>query len=755
MGFATSSNDNELAYERGEQSGCVVLSPPKTGRFTEGAQERLNQLCRLVIASHNTANIELISKAYWFAEEAHYGAKRLTGEPFITHPWNVALIVAELGMDEETIAAALLHDCVEDSGVSIEEIRQRFGVGIANLVDGVTKLKHLSFLPPREQQAENMRKMLLAMARDVRVVIIKLADRLHNLKTIDPLPSEKKLETAKETLQVFAPLAHRLGIWRLKWQLEDLAFRHIDPKAYSEISAKVQKTRAQRESFVESACRLLKQRLEEEGIKAEVQGRAKHLYSIYMKMQREGVDFEHIYDLYGLRVIVNTVSECYAALGVVHSLWRPIPGMVSDYISHPKANRYRSLHTKVIGPDGQPLEVQIRTWEMHIEAEYGIAAHWKYKEGRERDTELDKALRWIREQMLSLHSESHSPKEFLESVVADIFKDQVFVFTPKGDVIELPVGSTPVDFAYRIHTDIGHRCVGARVNGKLVPLDYQLNNGDIVEIITSKHSKGPSPHWLRFVRTSHAKNRIKRFLKMQAFEENVQRGRELLVQAAKRKGLTSEGMLSEEQLQSVAKAFQCESADQLLAAIGYGDISPEAVLLRLAPTQPQHKEVRAKRKHPPQGRMKLMITLKGGTEIEAPMRLSKCCRPIPGDAICGYITRGKGITVHRVDCSNLSYLRSSEPERVVELEWQLTAEGVFQTELLVEAIDRVGLLSDLAGIISELGINIASCNVETIPKFQLARVRFVIDVTGPEALHKVVEALRRHPDVTSIVRVTR
>jgi len=754
MEFTTSSNGDALTSERVEQSGCCVLSLSATGRFAEGAQERLNQLCQLVIASHNDANIELISKAYWFAEDAHYGATRLTGEAFITHPWNVALIVAELGMDEETIAAALLHDCVEDSGVSIEELRQKFGVSVASLVDGVTKLKHLSFLPPREQQAENMRKMLLAMAKDVRVVIIKLADRLHNLKTIEPLPSEKKLETAKETLQVFAPLAHRLGIWRLKWQLEDLAFRHIDPQAYSEISAKVQKTRAQRESFVESASRLLKQRLEEEGIKAEVQGRAKHLYSIYTKMQREGVDFEHIYDLYGLRVIVNTVSECYAALGVVHSLWRPIPGMVSDYISHPKANRYRSLHTKVIGPDGQPLEVQIRTWEMHIEAEYGIAAHWKYKEGRERDTELDKALRWIREQMLSLHSESHSPKEFLESVVADIFKDQVFVFTPKGDVIELPVGSTPVDFAYRIHTDIGHRCVGARVNGKLVPLDYQLNNGDIVEIITSKHSKGPSPHWLRFVRTSHAKNRIRRFLKMQAFEENVQRGRELLTQAAKRKGV-SEGMLSEEQLQSVAKIFQCESVDQLLAAIGYGDISPEAVLLRLTPTQPQHKEIRAKRKHLPQGRMKLMITLKDGAEIEAPIRLSKCCRAIPGDAICGYITRGKGIAVHRTCCRNLSYLRSSEPERVVELEWQLTAEGIFQTELLVEAIDRVGLLSDLAGIISELGINIASCNVETIPKFQLARVRFVIDVTGPEALHKVVEALRKHPDVTSIVRVTR
>lgn len=724
--------------------------------YADGANERLNELLRRIASSCHEVDVELVSKAYWFAENAHYGTKRLTGEPFIVHPWNVALIVADLGMDTETIAAALLHDCVEDTHITIDEIRQEFGDGIAKLVDGVTKLKHLSFASPRERQAENMRKVLLAMAKDVRVVIIKLADRLHNMRTLDPLPPEKRFETANETLQVFAPLAHRLGIWLLKWQLEDLALKHIDPQAYAEITSKLQKTRVQRERFVESARQMLKQRLEEEGIKAEVEGRAKHLYSIYTKMKREGVDFDHIYDLHGLRVIVNTIDECYSALSVVHKLWMPIQGMVSDYIWHQKPNRYRSLHTKVIGPDGQPLEVQIRTWEMHMEAEYGIAAHWKYKEGRQRDTDLDRALRWIREQMLALHSESRSPKEFLESVIADVFKDQVFVFTPKGDVIELPVGSTPVDFAYRIHTEIGNRCVGARVNGRYVPLDYELKNGDIVEIITSRRSKGPSPDWLKFVRTSHARNRIRRYLKERAFEENVQHGREMLIRAAEKRGIPPGLVTNEEHMKPVLSAFHCKSIEQLFAAIGYGDISPEAVLSKLHPIEQSVEAVKPRgHKLGRQGRMGICVALKGGEEIEVQVRLSKCCRPIPGDAIAGYITRGKGITVHRVDCRNLIQLEKDEPERVVELEWQLTGEGIFQSELIVEAIDRVGLLRDLAGVISELGVNIAHCNVETQPRLNLAKVHFVVDVTGPEMLHRVIEALRRHPDVTSVVRVMR
>lgn len=725
-------------------------------RYADGANERLNELLRRITSSCHEVDVELVSKAYWFAENAHYGAKRLTGEPFVVHPWNVALIVADLGMDTETIAAALLHDCVEDTRITIDEIKQEFGDGVAKLVDGVTKLKHLSFVSPKERQAENMRKVLLAMAKDVRVVIIKLADRLHNMRTLDPLPPEKRFETANETLLVFAPLAHRLGIWVLKWQLEDLALKHIDPQAYAEITSKLQKTRAQRERLVESAKQMLKQRLEKKGIKAEVEGRAKHLYSIYMKMRREGIDFEHIYDLHGLRVIVNTIDECYLALNVVHSLWMPIQGMMNDYIQNPKPNGYRSLHTKVIGPDGQLLEVQIRTWEMHMEAEYGIAAHWKYKEGRQRDTELDKALRRIREQMLALHSESRSPKEFLESVIADVFKDQIFVFTPKGDVIELPVGSTPVDFAYQIHTEIGNRCVGARVNGRHVPLDYELKNGDIVEIITSKRSKGPSPDWLKFVRTSHARNRIRRYLKERAFEENAQRGREMLIRAAEKRGMPPGLMTNEEHMKSVLSAFHCKSIEQLFAAVGYGDISPEAVLSKLHPPEQPAETIKPRRhKLGRQGRMGICVALKGGEEIEVQVRLSKCCRPIPGDAIAGYITRGKGITVHRVSCRNLIQLRENEPERIIELEWQLTGESLFQSELIVEAIDRVGLLRDLAGVISELGVNIAHCNVETQPRLNLAKVHFVVDVTGPEILHRVIEALRRHPDVTSVVRVMR
>jgi GTP pyrophosphokinase len=692
-----------------------------------------------------TADLELIEHAYHFADWAHSGQTRLSGEPYITHPWNVALIVADMGLDDPSIAAALLHDVVEDTEVEMATITQEFGKEVARLVEGVTKLRRLQFHTFRQEQVENLRKVLVAMAQDVRVILIKLADRLHNLRTLDPLPEEKRKATALETLQIYAPIAHRLGIWRIKWELEDLAFKHLDPVAYRELARKVEKKRSERVHLIEKAIQQLQRAFTETGLEATVQGRPKHLWSIYQKMQREGVDIDRIYDLIALRVIVNTEAECYLALGVVHKLWAPLPGMFTDYIAKPKPNGYQSLHTKVVGPDGEIMEVQIRTWEMHRNAEYGIAAHWRYKEvgdePQRKPDALDQALAWLRE-LMEMNRDIRDASEFTRSVIGDLFRDQVFVFTPKGDVIDLPKGSTPIDFAYRIHTEIGHRCIGAKVNGKLVPLDYQLQTGDVVEIITSKHPKGPSPDWLRFVKTSLARNRIKRYLKEQSYAENLQRGRELLAEALEKAGLSLGEVLESGKLDELAKAYQLQNANDLLAAIGWGSVSVQSVVNKLKPPAPKPRVTVV---NPTEA---VTLPARKGTLL---YRLAKCCTPVPNDPIVGYISRGRGIIVHRTDCRNIIRLQEAEPERIVALDWGFPLSEPVTARLRVVAYDRIGLLSDVSNAISSKGVSIISNR--SITKDGLAYFDLGIIVPDAKTLQSVIESIQRLTDVVQVTRI--
>jgi GTP pyrophosphokinase len=692
-----------------------------------------------------TADLELIEHAYHFADWAHSGQTRLSGEPYITHPWNVALIVADMGLDDPSIAAALLHDVVEDTEVEMATIVQEFGEEVARLVEGVTKLRRLQFHTFRQEQVENLRKVLVAMAQDVRVILIKLADRLHNLRTLDPLPEEKRKATALETLQIYAPIAHRLGIWRIKWELEDLAFKHLDPVAYRELARKVEKKRSERVHLIEKAIQQLQRALAEAGLEATVQGRPKHLWSIYQKMQREGVDIDRIYDLIALRVIVNTEAECYLALGVVHKLWAPLPGMFTDYIAKPTPTGYQSLHTKVVGPDGEIMEVQIRTWEMHRNAEYGIAAHWRYKEvgdePQRKPDALDQALAWLRE-LMEMNRDIRDASEFTRSVIGDLFRDQVFVFTPKGDVIDLPKGSTPIDFAYRIHTEIGHRCIGAKVNGKLVPLDYQLQTGDVVEIITSKHPKGPSPDWLRFVKTSLARNRIKRYLKEQSYAENLQRGRELLAEALEKAGLSLGEVLESGKLDELAKAYQLQNANDLLAAIGWGSVSVQSVVNKLKPPAPKPRVTVV---NPTEA---VTLPARKGTLL---YRLAKCCTPVPNDPIVGYISRGRGIIVHRTDCRNIIRLQEAEPERIVALDWGFPLSEPVTARLRVVAYDRIGLLSDVSNAISSKGVSIISNR--SITKDGLAYFDLGIIVPDAKTLQSVIESIQRLTDVVQVTRI--
>jgi guanosine-3',5'-bis(diphosphate) 3'-pyrophosphohydrolase len=692
-----------------------------------------------------TADLELIEHAYPFADWAHSGQTRLSGEPYITHPWNVALIVADMGLDDPSIAAALLHDVVEDTEVEMATIVQEFGEEVARLVEGVTKLRRLQFHTFRQEQVENLRKVLVAMAQDVRVILIKLADRLHNLRTLDPLPEEKRKATALETLQIYAPIAHRLGIWRIKWELEDLAFKHLDPVAYRELARKVEKKRSERVHLIEKAIQQLQRAFTEAVLEATVQGRPKHLWSIYQKMQREGVDIDRIYDLIALRVIVNTEAECYLALGVVHKLWAPLPGMFTDYIAKPKPNGYQSLHTKVVGPDGEIMEVQIRTWEMHRNAEYGIAAHWRYKEvgdePQRKPDALDQALAWLRE-LMEMNRDIRDASEFTRSVIGDLFRDQVFVFTPKGDVIDLPKGSTPIDFAYRIHTEIGHRCIGAKVNGKLVPLDYQLQTGDVVEIITSKHPKGPSPDWLRFVKTSLARNRIKRYLKEQSYAENLQRGRELLAEALEKAGLSLGEVLESGKLDELAEAYQLQNANDLLAAIGWGSVSVQSVVNKLKPPAPKPRVTVV---NPTEA---VTLPARKGTLL---YRLAKCCTPVPNDPIVGYISRGRGIIVHRTDCRNIIRLQEAEPERIVALDWGFPLSEPVTARLRVVAYDRIGLLSDVSNAISSKGVSIISNR--SITKDGLAYFDLGIIVPDAKTLQSVIESIQRLTDVVQVTRI--
>ncbi|MFP4200789.1 MAG: RelA/SpoT family protein, partial [Clostridia bacterium] len=644
-------------------------------------------------------SVERVREAYDYAARAHRGQIRESGVKYIEHPLCVAQILADLDMDADTLAAALLHDVVEDSEASVTDIREEFGEHVADLVDGVTKLTKLEARTRVEEQAENLRKMFVAMAKDIRVILIKLADRLHNMRTLEYLGEEKRRDIAQETVDIFAPIAYRLGMSRIQWELEDLALSHIDPGAYQELALKVPQARREREDFTNQLITQMREALAEVGIDAEIQGRAKHLYSIYGKMEKQGKEIDEIYDLVAIRVIVDNVKDCYAVLGTVHNQWKPIPGRFKDYIAMPKSNMYQSLHTTVVGPEGEPFEIQIRTWSMHRVAEYGIAAHWRYKGRGGADEDFEKKLTWLRE-ILEWQNEAPDPQEFMESLKIDVFSDEVFVFTPKGDVIDLPAGSTPIDFAYRIHTEVGHRCVGAKINGRIAPLDRQLETGDIVEVLTSKQSRGPSPDWLKIVKTSSARSRIRGFFKRERREENLERGRDQLRAEIREGGLDPDEVMREEYMARIRQRYSFQSDEELLVAIGYGGLTAGQVAGRLRDIYDEEhggKEISldtsAIKEPIPRASGDQGIRVKGMDNIL--VHLARCCNPVPGDPILGYVTRGRGVTIHRADCPNITRYLDDE-ERVIEVSWESVDAKYYPIQIRITAIDRPGLLSDVS-----------------------------------------------------------
>ena len=691
---------------------------------------------------------ELVRRAYAYASEAHAGQKRVSGEPYITHPAAVGMLIAELGMEAATIAATLLHDVPEDTARTAEDIRLEFGDEIGRLVEGVTKLGRLQGQSRDAHQAENIRKMFLAMADDLRVVIIKLCDRLHNMRTLAPLPRDKQQRIARQTIEIYAPLAHRLGIWQIKWELEDLAFKYLEPEQYKEVAEHLAARRQVRERSIDQAMKTLASELQKVGIRADLSGRAKHLWSIAQKMRRKGVGFDEVYDLLAIRVIVADVPACYAALGVVHTLWPPIPGQFDDYIAVPKANLYQSLHTAVMGPGGQPLEIQVRTQEMHALAEYGIAAHWRYKEGgkADRDRDYESKLAWVR-QLLEWQHDVTDAQEFVESLKVDVFQDEVFVFTPKGEVKALTAGATPIDFAYRIHTDVGHRTIGAKVNGRIVPLDHHLQSGDIVEIITSKAARGPSRDWIGMVRTPGAREKIRQWFKRSQRDENITHGKELLDRELKRLAQRSLGDLSDEDLLRVTEALNMHDVDTLFASLGYGEVTAAQVVMRLGIVDDAQQQLPGSAPPLPPTTSRGGVSVKGVDDLL--VRFAVCCNPVPGDQIVGYITRGRGVTVHRADCTNVK--ASSEKERHVEVEWEKTAARTYPVAIRIEGWDRDGFLRDVAAVISENQVALVALSALANPD-KSATVNATLQVTSVEQLSRVLAKLEGVRDVFSVHR---
>lgn len=693
---------------------------------------------------------EEIHRAYEFAKAAHKGQLRDSGEAYINHPLAVAHILVEMGLDPTSVIAALLHDVVEDTDIRLEEITNEFGEEVASLVDGLTKLSKIIFQSKEEQQVENLRKMFLAMAKDVRVILIKLADRLHNMRTLHYLPEERRRRIARETLEIYAPLAHRLGVYRMKWELEDIAFHCLEPEKYYELVEMVAQKRSEREREIEENIKVLAEHLRAMNLKADIQGRPKHLYSVYQKMVRQNKEFSEIYDLLALRVLVDTIQDCYEVLGVVHTLWKPIPGRFKDYIAVPKSNMYQSLHTTVMGNRGAPVEIQIRTWQMHQVAEYGIAAHWRYKEGKTvRDEDFLQKIAWLRH-LLEWQGETNDADEFLENLRVNLFEDEVFVFTPKGDVKSLPAGATPVDFAYSVHTHIGHRCVGAKVNGRLVPLDYKLNNGDIVQILTTKQEGGPSRDWLNFVVTSKAKSRIRSWLREQSREEYILLAREQLERELKKNGYEPSVYLKPEILQEVAGKFGFVQGDDLLFAVGDRKLTSRAVAAKLvAVKEPEKKQlpvVPGEKPDKPAGRAS-GVKVKGVPNLL--VRYSRCCNPVPGDEIIGFTTRGKGVAVHRVDCPTLP----KEPERFIQVEWDAEETGVYPLAIKIEAQDRNNLLVDIMNVMSLMKINVSAVNVRTDKG--LASLDFTVEVHHLDEVKELVSKLRTVKSVQKVFRTTR
>ena len=724
--------------------------PQVLSRATAGGKVDLEALRTALNASiaahHPTADLTAVDAAFDLAVEAHASQRRATGETYVTHPIASAQIVAELGIDPIAVQAALLHDVPEDTEYSLTDIEERFGGEVAQLVDGVTKLSRFSTHSHEQQQAENIRKMLLAMAQDIRVVLIKLADRLHNMRTLYGLPSDKQQRIARQTMEIYAPLAERLGIWQIKWELEDLAFKALEPERFRELAKLLDTRRKGRETYIDRAIAELKPQLEAAGIEADVEGRPKHIYSIWKKMQRKSAEFGEIYDVYAIRLLVEDVRECYAALGIVHSIWRPIPGQFDDYIAVPKNNLYQSLHTAVIAIDGKPLEIQIRTHQMHQVSEVGIAAHWRYKEGTKSDREYDAKLAWLRQLMDWQRDVSESDAtEFVEGIKLDIFQDQVFVFTPKGDIKDLPAGATPLDFAYRIHTDVGHRTIGAKVNNRLVPLDYRLKNGDIVEIVTTKGEHGPSRDWLNVVRTSHAREKIRQWFKRKDRDENISHGKESLERELRRLARTSIGAVGQDKVAEVGRQFNYETADDFYAAIGYGAVGPQTVVMRLGVVDDGQSQLPTVA--PPQQARTGGVRVKGVGDLL--VRFAKCCSPIPGDPIVGFITRGKGVTVHLQSCPTV--VNEREVSRLIDVEWEAEASQTYPIAIRVEAYDRTGLLSDITQVVAENKVNIVAASVGVTPD-HTAVVTATLQVHSVSQLARVMGRIENLKDVISVQR---
>jgi guanosine-3',5'-bis(diphosphate) 3'-pyrophosphohydrolase len=746
-------------------------SRPARIELTESDLGLLSDLLAIIEEHADQAAVvvdrDRVERAFVYACDKHSDQRRRSGEDFIVHPVSVAKICAGMRLDTETLCAALLHDTVEDTSASLRDVEAEFGEEIAGLVDGVTKLTGLTFSSRDEAQAENYRKMMVAMASDIRVILIKLADRLHNMRTIAAMPKQKQIEKSRETLDIYAPIAHRLGIHAIKWELEDLAFQTLHPRKYNEIKGLVAQQREERERYVEQAGEYLRKELAELGIEAEISGRAKHFYSIYSKMTKKGREFNEIYDLTAMRVIVGSVKDCYGAVGVIHSLWKPLPGRFKDFIAMPKFNMYQSLHTTVIGPEGRPLEIQIRTRSMHDLAEFGIAAHWMYKEGQGANVALrgaggtDAKLKWLRS-LVDWQKDVADPKEFVEALKVDLFEDDVFVFTPKGEVKSLAVGATPLDFAYEIHTDVGHRCVGAKVNGKIVPLSYQLRSGDIVEVLTSKRERGPSRDWLSLVKTTRARNKIKAWFKAESRKDTEHAGRDLLQEHLKKQGLPAQKIVASALLADVIREMGFRKGEDFYIALGAAKISPKVVVNKVmqrlkqgeaAESEPTAADdllsTRRRRARPTTSSRRYGIQVEGIDEVM--LRLAKCCRPVPGDPIVGYISLGRGITIHRGDCPNVAVLRK-DPDRFTPVSWDGDADTSFRVEIEVQGWDRHRLLEDISRTLAEAGINIleAHCAVN----HPMARDQFVVEVGDTRSLDQAINRLRNVEGVFDAYRVT-
>lgn len=741
------------------REGQALIENPNEVHDKEKAINHVLNIAREYISEEEC---QAVRKAYELADKAHIKQRRDSGEPYIFHPIAVTEILAHLQIDYITLQAALLHDVVEDTEYSLEDINEIFGPEVAFLVDGVTKLNNFQYTSKEDQQTENYRKMFLAMAKDVRVVVIKLADRLHNMRTLKNVSAEKKKRKAEETMEIFAPLAHRLGIFNIKWELEDLSFRYMEPEKYYDLVDQMQQKRKTREEIVNDTMDQLRKALSEANVKADVKGRPKHFYSIYKKMKKDNRDLSQIYDLYAVRVIVDSIPDCYAVLGVAHNLWKPLPYRFKDYIAMPKSNMYQSLHTTIIGTKGQPVEIQIRTWEMHRVSEYGVAAHWRYKEGSKNgDKDFDEKVGWLR-QLLEWQDTSN-PKEFVNALKLDVFSAEVFVFTPKGDVMKLPKGAVPLDFAYRIHTDVGHRCVGAKVNGKIVPLDYKLSNGDIVDIITSKVCK-PSLDWLNIVGSSESRNKIKNWFKKENKEENIIKGRESLEREAKRLNYDWNIIGKSARLNKAASMLNVNGENELLSAVGFGGIPVNNVLMRLIDLEKKENQVdsskqttveiieKMKAKKPDKSnknRSSSGVLVKGESGVM--VRMAHCCNPVPGDDIVGYITRGRGVSIHRQDCPNMG--RTEEDlNRMIEVAWDDSNYDRFNVGIELNAYDRSGILMEVMAHLSELKIDITSVNAKTNDN-KTVDISLYINVKDLAQLDFVMTKLRRIKDMYNVHRI--